>query len=36
MNERTPVDLCNMIADARPMEVSRFIAVTGLVVVVRN
>ena len=36
MNERTPVDLCGMIEDARPMAIGGFIAATGLVVVFRK
>lgn len=33
MNEWTPVDLFNMVTDARPMAISRFFAVTNQIVV---
>ena len=36
MNEWTPVALCNMITDAKPMAISRFITVTNLTVVTRK
>lgn len=34
MNEWTPVDLCGMFTDAKPLAISRFIAVTNLIVVI--